>query len=98
MENIQVIIAGLTAIILFVFGLENFSAEIQQISGERFRKFLARATNIPLIGLLIGALVTAVIQSSSATSLIAVSLVSVVSQSLSRLLASRSIMIDVAVR
>ncbi len=75
MENIQVIIAGLTAIILFVFGLENFSAEIQQISGERFRKFLARATNIPLIGLLIGALVTAVIQSSSATSVIAVSLV-----------------------
>jgi hypothetical protein len=27
MENIQVIIAGLTAIILFGFGLENFSAQ-----------------------------------------------------------------------
>ncbi|MCB1729020.1 MAG: Na/Pi cotransporter family protein [Halieaceae bacterium] len=67
--------AGLTAIILFIFGLENFSAEIQQISGERFRKFLTRATSIPLLGLLIGALVTAVIQSSSATSVIAVSLV-----------------------
>lgn len=75
MENIQIIMAGLTAIILFIFGLENFSAEIQQISGERFRKFLAKATNIPLVGLLIGALVTAVIQSSSATSVIAVSLV-----------------------
>jgi phosphate:Na+ symporter len=75
MENLQIIMAGLTAIILFIFGLENFSAEIQQISGERFRKFLTRATSIPLLGLLIGALVTAVIQSSSATSVIAVSLV-----------------------
>ncbi|MCP5202560.1 MAG: Na/Pi cotransporter family protein [Pseudomonadales bacterium] len=75
MEHLQVLLAGLTAVILFIFGLENFSAEIQQISGERFRRFLARATSIPLLGLLIGALVTAVIQSSSATSVIAVSLV-----------------------
>ena len=75
MEHIYVVMAGLTAIILFVFGLENFSAEIEQTSGERFRRFLARATKIPAIGVLIGALVTAVIQSSSATSVIAVSLV-----------------------
>lgn len=75
MEHIHIVMAGLTAVILFVFGLENFSAEIEQISGERFRKFLARATNLPVIGVFIGALVTAVIQSSSATSVIAVSLV-----------------------
>ncbi len=75
MENFQILLAGLTAIILFIFGLENFSTEIRKISGERFRKFLAKATSMPLIGLLIGALVTAVIQSSSATSVIAVSLV-----------------------
>tara|TARA_R110001592_G_scaffold336960_1_gene622814 strand:+ start:84573 stop:86219 length:1647 start_codon:yes stop_codon:yes gene_type:complete len=75
MEAFQIVLAGVTAIILFVFGLENFSSEIQQVSGQRFRKFLAKATSIPLIGLLIGALVTAVIQSSSATSVIAVSLV-----------------------
>jgi phosphate:Na+ symporter len=67
--------AGLTAIILFVFGLENFSAEIQRLSGERFRRSLSRATSIPLVGVLIGAGITAVIQSSSATSVIAISLV-----------------------
>ena len=50
MEHIHVIMAGVTAIILFVFGLESFSAEIEQISGERFRRFLARATKIPAIG------------------------------------------------
>lgn len=54
MGYIPVIMAGLTAIILFVFGLENFSTEIEKISGERFRKFLARATRIPILGALIG--------------------------------------------
>ena len=67
--------AGLTAIILFVFGLENFSAEIERISGDKFKSFIARATRLPVIGVVIGALVTALIQSSSATSVIAVSLV-----------------------
>lgn len=67
--------AGLTAIILFVFGLENFSREIERISGEHFRKSLGRATKVPLFGVLIGALVTAFIQSSSATSVITISLV-----------------------
>ena len=75
MENIQILMAGLTAIILFIFGLENFSREIEAITGERFRKSLGRATNIPIFGVIIGALVTAVIQSSSATSVITISLV-----------------------
>ncbi|WP_395344033.1 Na/Pi cotransporter family protein [Ningiella sp. W23] len=75
MELLQLAMAGLTAIILFVFGLENFSKEIERITGERFRKSLSSATNIPIIGVLIGALVTMVIQSSSATSVISISLV-----------------------
>jgi len=75
MEGFQVILAAITSIILFVFGLENFSKEVQRITGEKFRKFLARATRFSGVGLLIGAVVTAFIQSSSATSVIAISLV-----------------------
>ena len=75
MEQLHIITAGITAVILFVFGLDNFSREVEKISGERFRKFLAQATRIPLLGLVIGALVTAVIQSSSATSVITIGLV-----------------------
>lgn len=75
MENVHILMAGLTAIILFVFGLENFSKEIQKISGERFRKSLSRVTTIPIVGVLIGAVVTAIIQSSSATSVITIGLV-----------------------
>ena len=42
METVHVLMVGLAAVILFIFGLENFSAEIEQISGERFRRTLAR--------------------------------------------------------
>jgi len=75
MERLHLIIAGLTAVILFIYGLESFSQEIQRVSGERFRRFVGQATRLPVIGVLIGALVTAVIQSSSATSVIAIGLV-----------------------
>lgn len=75
MEYLQILMAGLTAIILFVFGLESFSKEIEKISGEHFRKSLSNATRIPIIGVMIGAVVTMVVQSSSATSVIAISLV-----------------------
>jgi len=75
METIHILIAGLTAIILFVFGLEHFSREVESISGERFRKTLGKATELPIVGVLIGAVVTGLIQSSSATSVITISLV-----------------------
>lgn len=75
MENLHILMAGITAIVLFVFGLENFSKEIEKISGERFRKIIGNATKVPIFGVLIGAMVTAFIQSSSATSVITISLV-----------------------
>lgn len=75
METVEILLAGLTAIILFVFGLDHFSKEIEKVSGEKFRKSLSKATRIPVFGVLIGAIVTAIIQSSSATSVITISLV-----------------------
>ncbi|CAA0079468.1 Uncharacterised protein [Halioglobus japonicus] len=75
MEHLHIFTAGLTAVILFIFGLQNFSKEVETLAGEKFRKTLAKATNIPIVGLLIGAVVTAIIQSSSATSVIAIGLV-----------------------
>ncbi|MDM7861007.1 Na/Pi symporter [Alteromonas sp. ASW11-36] len=75
MEYLHLIIAGLSGIILFVFGLDNFSKEIEKISGEQFRNALSSATRYPIIGVLIGAIVTMFIQSSSATSVISIGLV-----------------------
>lgn len=75
MKDFQIALAAVTGVILFIFGLEHFSKELQRITGEKFRVFLGRATRYPLIGVLLGALVTGIIQSSSATSVIAMGLV-----------------------
>lgn len=75
MNDVQLLIAAGSAIILFLFGLENFSREVERISGERFRAFLAKYTRNPLAGTVLGAGITATIQSSTATSVITVGLV-----------------------
>ncbi|GAB4408273.1 MAG: hypothetical protein OHK0056_09180 [Bacteriovoracaceae bacterium] len=75
MNNWQIILAASSAIILFLFGIDNFSKEIQKVSGEKLRKFLIQHTTNPLKGLLIGGVMTSLVQSSTATSVIAVGLV-----------------------
>lgn len=75
MKDFEIAIAALTSIILFIFGLESFSKELQKISGDSFRIVLGKITNIPIIGVLLGAIITSIIQSSSATSVIAIGLV-----------------------
>lgn len=75
MTTWQIILAATSAVILFLFGIENFSKEMQKISGEKFRNFLSKHTHNPIKGTLLGGLVTALIQSSTATSVIAVGLV-----------------------
>lgn len=75
MGDFNIIIAATSSVILFIFGLENFSKEVQKVTGEQFRKIIGKVTNYTGIGVLIGAVVTAVVQSSSATSVITISLV-----------------------
>jgi phosphate:Na+ symporter len=41
LQELSILMAGLTAIIPFIFGLENYSAEIEQIAGDRFRRLLS---------------------------------------------------------
>ncbi len=67
--------AIIPGLILFLYGIENFSREIQKTAGERFRSALVKLTNRPVGGAVLGAMVTAVIQSSTATTVIAVGLV-----------------------
>lgn len=75
MQPLQIAFAVTTAIVLFLFGIEHFSKEVQAVSGERFRRSLAKGTSNRFAAFLLGAVVTAVIQSSTATSVIAVGLV-----------------------
>ena len=60
---------------LFLFGMKIMSEGLQKIAGSRMRKILAALTNNRLIGALVGVAVTAIIQSSSATTVMVVGFV-----------------------
>ena len=60
---------------LFLFGMHTMSEGMQQSAGERMRSILENVTRNRLVGVGIGTLVTAIIQSSSATSVMLVSFV-----------------------
>ncbi|MBN1169429.1 Na/Pi cotransporter family protein [Candidatus Micrarchaeota archaeon] len=75
MLTFDIAFAIVPGLILFLYGIENFSREIQNIAGEKFRSLLGKATNHPLKGAILGAGVTSIIQSSTATTVIVVGLV-----------------------
>jgi len=60
---------------LFLFGMKIMSEGLQKVAGDRMRKILAALTNNRVIGTLVGLGVTAIIQSSSATTVMVVGFV-----------------------
>lgn len=63
------------AVILFVYALKGFSEDIRKVGGAALERLLSRLTRNPLAGFGLGALTTALVQSSSAVSGIVVALV-----------------------
>lgn len=64
-----------TGVVLFLFGIEQFSKEILNVAGSFFRATVQKMAKTPLRGAISGAFVTAIIQSSTATTVITTSLV-----------------------
>jgi len=60
---------------LFLFGMKLMSEGLMRVAGNRMKSILSRLTSNRLMGLVAGAVVTAIIQSSSATTVILVSFV-----------------------
>ena len=75
MSNLRILMAAVSAIVLFLYGLEAFSREIQTVGGETLRKWLHRLTESRWRAVLLGTLATAIIQSSSAVSSLVVAFV-----------------------
>ncbi|MEM4181932.1 MAG: Na/Pi symporter [Candidatus Pacearchaeota archaeon] len=65
----------LVGVVLFIFGIENFSSEIQRGAGSWLNNILKKATKNRWYGAFFGFLTTALVNSSTATTLIAVGLV-----------------------
>lgn len=60
---------------LFLFGMKLMSEGLRKVAGERLRHILQLLTRTPLTGVLLGAGVTALVQSSSATTVMVVGIV-----------------------
>ncbi len=60
---------------LFLFGMKIMSEGLQKIAGSRMRKILSALTSNRIVGTLVGIAVTAIIQSSSATTVMVVGFV-----------------------
>ena len=69
------IIGLLGGLALFLYGMEKMSEGLKKSAGDKMRSILGTLTNNRVTGLLIGAFVTMVIQSSSATTVMLVSFV-----------------------
>lgn len=75
-ELFTVITGMLGGLALFLFGMTMMSESLQKAAGERMRKVLSTLTKNAFLGVLSGAIVTAVLQSSSATTVMAIGFVS----------------------
>ena len=72
--TLTLVFSILAAVMLFLHGLAAFAEEITRLGGERLRDALRRLTRTDWRGALVGASVTAVVQSSSAVTAMAVGL------------------------
>lgn len=60
---------------LFLYGMNLMTQSLQSVAGDRMRSILSAVTRNPVLGVLAGALATAVLQSSSATTVMAIGFV-----------------------
>jgi len=74
-SNLRIMLAAVSAIVLFLYGLEAFSQEIQTVGGDKLRKWLTRLTESRWRAVLLGTVATAIVQSSTAITSLTVALV-----------------------
>ena len=73
--GITIILSLLSGVALFLYGMSVMGDGLKKVAGNKLEAFLYKLTNTPLKGILLGAGVTAIIQSSSATSVMVVGFV-----------------------
>ena len=75
-ENVKIVFGLLGGLALFLYGMNGMSDALQKTAGDKMKKILSFLTKNPIMGALAGALVTAVLQSSSATTVMVIGFVS----------------------
>ncbi len=72
---LKIILIAAGALGVFLYGMKLMSDSLQKMAGNKMRTILAKMTDKPVRGILTGTVVTAAIQSSSATTVMVVSFV-----------------------
>lgn len=75
MPLVQMILALSGGLALFIYGMQIMADGLQKAAGDRMRRILEVLTGTPVLGVLVGTFVTALIQSSSATTVMVVGFV-----------------------
>lgn len=75
-ESVKIVFGLLGGLALFLYGMNSMSEALQKAAGEKMKKILSFLTKTPVSGALAGALVTAILQSSSATTVMVIGFVS----------------------
>ena len=75
-ERVKIVFGLLGGLAMFLYGMNSMSDALQKAAGEKMKRILGFLTKNPLMGALSGALVTAVLQSSSATTVMVIGFVS----------------------
>lgn len=75
MDYIFNVLALLGGLALFLYGMDQMGDGLTKLSGGKLEKILEKLTNNPIKGVFLGAIVTCVIQSSSATTVMVVGFV-----------------------
>lgn len=75
-ETMKVIFGLVGGLAIFIYGMNMMSECLQKAAGEKIKSILSMLTKNPVLGVLAGALTTAVLQSSSATTVMAIGFVS----------------------
>lgn len=75
-EVLHIGLGLLGGLAIFLYGMSTMSSSLQAVAGDRMRSILGAVTRNPVLGVLAGALATAVLQSSSATTVMTIGFVS----------------------
>ena len=73
--NASIVLGLLGGLALFLYGMQMMSSGLEAAAGNRMKGILERLTSNRLLGVAVGAVITAVIQSSSATTVMVVGFV-----------------------
>ena len=73
--NFEIILSLMGGLALFLYGMHMMSSGLEETAGDKMKLILEKLTSNRFLGIIVGALITAVMQSSSATTVMVVGFV-----------------------